>query len=141
MTAGALLLLALCALPAHAHELRHEVAQATAVVIRLSYADDSPFAFEAYEILPEGGKLPAQVGRTDAAGRIAFLPPQPGRWRVKAWSGDGHGLEFTLESGPATAPVEVDKPLYERHARIVAGVALILGLFGIMSLYVKRKKP
>lgn len=140
MSAPLLLVLGLCAFPALAHELRQEVSQAQAVVIRLTYGDNAPFAFEAYEIYPEGGKLPAQVGRTDAQGRVAFLPPQAGRWRVKTWSEDGHGLEFTLETGAGTTPAAVDRPLYERHGRIVAGVALILGLFGLINLYLRRKK-
>ncbi len=141
MSAPLLMVLGLCATSALAHELHHEVSQAQAVVIRLTYGDDTPFAFEAYEIYPEGGKLPAQVGRTDAQGRIAFLPPNAGRWRVKAWSADGHGLEFTLETEAGTAPTAGNRPLYERHGRIVAGVALILGLFGVLNLYLNRKKP
>lgn len=123
-----------------AHDLHHEVSQGQAVVIRLSYADDSPFAFEAYEIYPQDDKLPVQVGRTDARGRIAFMPERAGTWRIKAYSEDGHGLDFTLSTDAARI-VTSDPPLYERHGRIVAGVGLILGLFGFISLYLKRKKP
>lgn len=138
------LLLAFCLglgpLAAAAHELRHEVSQGEAVVIRLSYADDTPFAFEAYEIYPQDDRLPVQVGRTDARGRIAFLPERAGTWRIKAYSEDGHGLDFTLSTDAARI-VTSDPPLYERHGRIVAGVGLILGLFGFIGLYLKRKKP
>lgn len=140
MRAGLPLLLLVCACPAQAHELRHEVFAAQAVVIRLRYADQTPFAFEAYEIYPEGGRLPAQVGRTDAQGRIAFLPPQAGRWRIKAMSEDGHGIDFSLQTEAGSVPADMGGPLYERHGRILTGVALILGLFGILSLYLKRKK-
>lgn len=138
------LLLILCfggiSITALAHDLRHEVSPGQAVVIRLSYADDSPFAFEAYEIYPQGEELPVQVGRTDARGRIAFLPERAGAWRIKAFSEDGHGLDFTLTTDSAGL-VASDQPLYERHARIAVGVGLILGLFGFLSLYLKRKKP
>ncbi len=138
-------LLALClglgALAASAHDLRYELSQGQAVVIRLSYADGSPFAFEAYEIYPKDDKLPVQVGRTDARGRVAFLPERAGAWRFKAFSADGHGLDFTLTTDAAATAASIDQPLYDRYGRIVAGVALILGLFGFLSLYLKRKKP
>lgn len=140
MSTSMFLVLGLCAFSALAHELNHEVGQAQAIVIRMTYGDSAPFAFEAYEIYPEGGKLPAQVGRTDAQGRIAFLPPQAGRWRVKTWSEDGHGLEFTFETEAGAQPEALDRPLYERHGRILAGVALILGLFGLLSLFLRRRK-
>lgn len=123
-----------------AHELQHEVSQGQAVVIRLSYADGTPFAFEAYEIYAKDEKLPVQAGRTDAKGRIAFLPERAGAWRIKAYSEDGHGLDIAL-STDAAGLVASDQPLYERYARILVGLGLILGLFGFISLYLKRKKP
>jgi nickel transport protein len=128
------------ALPVSAHDLQYTVVGGQAVVVRLFYPDDTAFAFEAYEIHPEGDRLPVQVGRTDARGRIAFLPDRAGRWRIKAVSQDGHGLEFRLETDAAAGLSGADKPFYERHARIVVGVAVLLGLFGFLSLYMKRRK-
>jgi nickel transport protein len=130
----------LLAAPVWGHDLQYTVVPGQAVVVRLFYADNTAFAFEGYEIYPEGAKLPAQVGRTDAQGRIAFLPDKAGMWRIKAMSEDGHGLDFTVETDAAAQLAGVDKPLYERYGRIVVGVALLLGLFGFLSLYVKRKK-
>ncbi|MBM4180001.1 MAG: hypothetical protein FJ209_00405 [Betaproteobacteria bacterium] len=127
--------------PVHAHDLQHSVDGAPAVVIKLFYMGDTPFAFEAYEIYREGEKLPYQVGRTDSQGRIAFLPDRAGAWRVKAFSEDGHGLDFKLETDTAAVPSNTEKPAYERYGRIAVGVALILGLFGLLSLYARRKKP
>lgn len=138
------LLLTLClglgSLAALAHDLRHEVIKGQAVVIRLSYTDATPFAFEAYEIYPQDDELPVQVGRTDVRGRIAFLPERAGAWRIRAYSEDGHGLDFTLTTD-AAGIVASDQPLYERYARILVGLGLILGLFGFISQYLKRKKP
>lgn len=132
--------LGVASLAALAHDLHHEVSQGQAVVIRLSYADAAPFAFEAYEIYPQDDKLPVQVGRTDARGRIAFLPERAGAWRIKAYSEDGHGLDLTLTTD-AAGIVASDQPLYERYGRILVGLGLILGLFGFVSLYLKRRKP
>lgn len=124
---------------AWSHDLQYTVTQGQAVVVRLHYADDTPFSFEVYEIHPEGDKLPVQVGRTDAQGRIAFLPDKAGRWRIKAISEDGHGLDFTLSTDAAASVASSEKPVCERYGRILSGVALILGLFGIINLYLKRR--
>ncbi|NWG39560.1 MAG: hypothetical protein HXY27_06315 [Hydrogenophilaceae bacterium] len=133
--------LLLTAIPqASAHDLQYTVTGGQAVVVKLFYADNTAFSFEAYEIYPEGEKLPVQVGRTDARGRIAFLPERAGTWRVKAISKDGHGLDFTLTTDAAATLTGSDKPVFERYGRIVVGVALILGLFGFINLYLKRKK-
>lgn len=135
-----LLALGLLAGPSLAHDLQYTVVPGQAVVIRLFYADNSAFAFEGYEIFPDGAQIPFQVGRTDAQGRIAFLPDRAGRWRVKAMSEDGHGLDVQVSTDAAVQLVGLEKPFYERHGRLVVGVALILGLFGLLNLYVKRKK-
>jgi nickel transport protein len=127
--------------PAHAHDLQHSVEGAPAIVIKLFYLDNHPFAFEAYEIYREGEKLPYQVGRTDSQGRIAFLPDRAGAWRVKAFSEDGHGLDFKLATDAAAALSGSEKPAFERYSRVAVGVAIILGLFGLLSLFVKRKNP
>ena len=90
-------------LPAFAHDLQYTVVGGQAVVIKLFYADNTPFTFEGYEIFRDGEKLPYQVGRTDSQGRIAFLPDQAANWRVKAISEDGHGLDFKLSTDSAAA--------------------------------------
>lgn len=138
--AAALLLALSLVHPAAAHDLHYLASQGQAVVVRLFYADNRPFAFEGYEIYPQGQDLPVQVGRTDAQGRIAFLPDRAGRWRIRAISEDGHGLDFSLSTDAAARLAAVEKPFYERYGRLVVGVALILGLFGFASLYLKRRK-
>jgi len=134
------LLLLLAARPVLAHDLQHTVTSGQAVVIKLFYVDNTPFAFEGYEIYHDGEKLPYQVGRTDSLGRIAFLPDKAATWRVKTISEDGHGLDLKLTTNADAALSGSEKPAFERYSRIVIGVALILGLFGVLNLYVKRKK-
>lgn len=125
---------------ARAHDLQYTVVGGQAVVIKLFYADNTPFTFEGYEIYREGEKLPYQVGRTDKQGRIAFLPDAAAQWQVKAISEDGHGLDFKLSTDAAAALSGSEKPLFERYSRIFIGVALILGVFGVLNLYLKRRK-
>jgi nickel transport protein len=134
------LLLLLAARPVLAHDLQHTVTSGQAVVIKLFYVDNTPFAFEGYEIYHDGEKLPYQVGRADSRGRIAFLPDKAATWRVKVFSEDGHGLDFKLDTNAAAVLTGAEKPAFERYGRIAVGVAVLLGLFGVLNLYVKRKK-
>lgn len=126
--------------PADAHDLQYTVSGGQAVVVKLFYVDNTPFTFEGYEIYREGEKLPYQVGRTDGQGRIAFLPDRAATWRVKAISEDGHGLDFKLATDAAASVTGAEKPFIERYGRVAVGVALILGLFGVLNLFLKRKK-
>lgn len=123
----------------NAHELHYTAASGEAVVLRVFYADAKGFAFEAYEISRDGEALPVQVGRTDAQGRIAFLPDGAGTWRLKAFTEDGHGLDVRFTTDAAAQLDALDKPFYERHARILVGVGLIFGVFGLLSLFIRRK--
>ncbi len=138
LLAAAALLLSIW--PARAHDLQYRVGGGQAVVIRLFYIDNAPFSFEGYEIYRDGEKLPYQVGRTDSLGRIAFLPDRAATWRIKVAAEDGHGLDFKLGTDAAAVLTGTEKPAVERYGRIAVGVAVILGLFGFLSLYLKRKK-
>lgn len=134
------MLIATAAFAAHAHDLQYTVTGGQAVVIKLFYVDNTPFTFEGYEIYREGEKLPYQVGRTDKQGRIAFLPDTAAQWQIKVISEDGHGLDFKLSTDAAAALSGSEKPLFERYSRIFIGVAFILGVFGALNLYLKRRK-
>lgn len=123
-----------------AHDLHFTVGGNQAVVVRLHYVDNTPFNFEAYEVYCQDEEHPYQTGRTDRQGRIAFLPDRAGAWRIKVYSEDGHGLDFRVTTDAAARVATADKPAYERYGRIVAGVGLILGLFGALALYLARKR-
>jgi nickel transport protein len=135
--------LALCAwLPgrALAHDLQHQIEEGPAVSVRLFFADGSDFAFESYEIYRAGEEVPFQVGRTDLRGRVVFLPDRAGTWRIKAFSEDGHGVDFSFSTGAGGSVREGGRPLLERHLRLVVGVSVIFGLFGLVSLLMKKGK-
>lgn len=159
--------------PVSAHHVHHEVDRAEAVVVTLAYGGGSPLAGDRYEIREAGGDAAWQTGRTDAAGRIVFLPDRDAEWRVRVFAEDGHGADFTLRAGPPAAeqppdgaeaaadpaeavaepaeiPERVDtvtpevveaekQKLVERFAGPVFGVGVILSLFGIFALFVRRR--
>lgn len=128
------------AAPAAAHDLHYQVTEAESIVVRLYYPDGTAFAYEAYEIYPQGEAVPFQVGRTDAQGRIAFVAPRAGRYRLRATSEDGHGVTFELEAGACGRLTAAQRPLYERYQRLFVGLGILLGVFGLINLFYRRKK-
>jgi nickel transport protein len=104
-----LLLCATLAGPALAHEVLHEVRHGKAVAVRVFESDGDPVAMAAFEVFaPADPKHPWSTGRTDRDGWLAFVPSQPGRWRLRVIPADGHGLDVEVETappseGPATA--------------------------------------
>lgn len=137
--AAALLAIVLAAAPGQAHEVTHAVSRGEAVVVTLQYADGSPFAYEQYELTPPGESVPFQTGRTDAAGRIVFLPDRRGDWRLKASSEDGHGAELTVSVDAVGAAAAKPRSLWERGSKLVTGVALLFGVFGLLTLFTRRR--
>jgi nickel transport protein len=141
MSSGRVVVLALCAwLPgqALAHDLQHQIDEGAAVSVTLFFADGSDFAFESYEVYRAGEEVPFQVGRTDLRGRVVFLPDRAGTWRIKAFSEDGHGADFSFSTGAKGEVREGSQSFLERHLRIVAGVSVIFGVFGLVNLWMRR---
>ncbi|MFA9461583.1 ABC transporter permease [Thiohalorhabdus methylotrophus] len=122
------------------HEVHHRVLHQEAVVVQLRYADDHPFRHERYTVRRAGAEAPFQRGRTDARGRIVFVPEGKGPWRIKAQSASGHGQVLTVEAGGASArePAE-GSGTGTRWSRMVFAVGLILALFGGFTLFQNRK--
>jgi nickel transport protein len=122
----------------HAHSLSHTVQTGSAVIVDLRYGDGSPFSYESAEVFRPSESVPFLSGRTDANGRLAFVPDRSGDWRVRAFSEDGHGGDFTVPaSGDGTVPAR-PAPLGAIE-RVAVGVALLFGLFGIWSLFLRRR--
>jgi len=136
---------ALLALPAallagalHAHALSHSAQPGRAVIVELRYGDGSPFSYESTEIYRPGETVPFLAGRTDANGRLAFVPDRGGDWRVRAFSEDGHGGDFTVAAvseGGASAP----SAGLGTFGGLAVGVSVLFGLFGLWSLFLRKK--
>jgi len=124
--------------PVLAHDLQHRIEEGEAVSVKLFFADGSDFDFESYEVYRAGDEIPFQVGRTDAQGRVVFLPDRAGTWRVKAFSEDGHGLDFSFTTGAKAGVQTESRTFLDRHLRIIAGVSVIFGVFGLFSLFTRR---
>jgi len=122
--------------PALAHEVHHAVEAAGAVSVRLTFADGEPFAFEAFEVYAAGSDKPHAVGRTDAQGRAVFVPPSSGEVRFRAFSADGHGVDLKFDPPRGGEAVAAE----DRGAKLILGAGLLLALFGIVQLFVRRKK-
>jgi nickel transport protein len=123
-----------------AHSLQHQVDEGPAVSVRLFYEAGSDFSFEGYELYRAGDETPFQVGRTDLHGRIVFIPDRAGTWRIKAFSEDGHGAEFSFTTTIGVGVGAVERSFLESYSRIVVGVSVIFGLFGLVSLLRKRRR-
>jgi nickel transport protein len=124
-----------------AHDLEHSIDEGRAVSVKLFFADGSEFDFESYEVYRAGDEIPFQVGRTDALGRVVFLPDRAGTWRIRAFSEDGHGADFSFASGVEGGVQAGDEPFLDRHLRLIAGVSAIFGLFGLIVLFTRRGGP
>ena len=121
-----------------AHDLQHRIGEAAAVSVELFFADGTAFAFESYEVYRAGDEIPFQVGRTDAQGRVVFLPDRAGTWRIKAFAEDGHGADFSFSTGARGDVKGGRESFLDRHLRIIAGVSVIFGVFGLISLLTRR---
>ena len=138
-------LLAGCALlaasvPAAAHGLDHRVTGDRAVVVTLTYDDGAPFSFESCEVTPPAQDTPSQVGRTDRNGRVVFLPDRAGDWRVRVMAEDGHGADISVPVGADLLPTASGPAGPSRFGKIVTGVSVLFGVFGVAALFVSRRK-
>ncbi len=126
------------------HSINYQVEQ-QGMALRAFYSAKDPASYSQYEIWGPGDRedLPHQTGRTDKNGFLAFVPDRPGTWKVKIWGESSHGYHgFTTE-------IKVDKglnlesfskPLAAAHTKLITGLSLIFGVFGIYAFLKSRRK-
>jgi nickel transport protein len=122
-----------------AHEITRTVTRENAVVITLSDSNGSPFGHEEYEIKVKGEDRPFQTGRTDARGRIVFIPDRRASWQIRAFSEDGHGVDMNVDLGPEGTPGGGAPSGSDRASKIVFGVVMILLVFTIFLVVNRRR--
>jgi len=139
---------------AWAHGLHHSVKYGESVVITLSYSNGTAFSNKDYEIYRAGESLPYQTGSTDPFGRISFIPDSSGTWRIRTFSKDGHGADFSIDTEtrvehPDTSeapPDTLEKQVTEDRVpigtgwRILMAVSLLFGVFGVVSIFMRKRK-
>ena len=139
-----LLILLLCGL-ASAHTVDYQIDGKQAVVTTVRLAED-PASYSEYELFaPDISETPFQLGRSDALGRITFVPNKPGLWRMKVSADSQHGLhgkEIEIKVDEQMIAEIDSRPLVSTHTRLVVGISLLFGLFGLVSLTrSKKSKP
>ncbi len=127
-----------------AHEIRSQLLKnQKSVAISIEYSGGEKFSYESYEIFPPAANAstpPFQTGRSDANGRILFLPDRPGTWKVRYFSKDGHGGEMLININGSGIAVVENTPLYLLFLKLTTGIAIIAGITGVLLFLYSRKK-
>jgi nickel transport protein len=125
-----------------AHTVNYQVQQ-QGMAVRIFYAPDDPASYSEFEVFGPGDRLPHQTGRTDKNGFACFIPDRQGVWKVKVLGESSHGFHGV------TTEIKVDKdlnlesfkkPLAAAYTKLVTGISLIIGLFGLYAFIKSRRK-
>ena len=144
---GAALLLPCAAFP---HEVLHSLERGKAIAVKVYFADGEVMAYTQAEVFsPADPEIPWQKGRTDRAGWVAFVPDQPGTWRVRVADQAGHGLDLPVEVAPSTGEEPGGSASQDQVAPSIAfvlrpllGALFIALVFLVLVLtYRRRRSP
>ena len=143
LSGAAIVLLAVAApqAPLFAHTIQYEVLK-KGIAVRVYYTAKDPAAYSSYEVFGPGDAEAYQTGRTDRNGYLAFLPDRPGTWTIKVWGESTHGFHgvaLNVEVDRALALVSYSRPLVAVSTKLITGLSIIFGLFGIFAWLRARK--
>ena len=136
-----LLFLAICLIPgvASAHEVLHSIEHGKAIAVKAYFADGEVLAYTEYQVFsPADAKIPYQKGRTDRAGYVAFVPDQPGKWRVKISDTTGHGLDLEVDTTGQVAAKSGAVASWAFALRPILGVVIVATIFSALLLFYRR---
>ncbi len=125
------------------HTIHYSV-EPKGMTVRVFYSPDDPASYAEYEVFGPGDTEPYQIGRTDRRGCVSLLPDRPGEWKVKVLGESAHGfhgITIELKVDEALMLEGFSKPLVATHTRLITGVAIIFGIFGLYALWRSRKGP
>ncbi|XPV77429.1 MAG: hypothetical protein ACNI27_05805 [Desulfovibrio sp.] len=132
--------LSLCvaATAVHAHGLGYTMIESdNTVSFEALFSSGDPVSYaEVFIYSPDNKDVEFQNGRTDAAGRFAFLPNKNGLWKVVVNAGMGHRLTFDT-------PVELGKKLKAESSSPVPTsqfVPALLGLSLILNIFLVLRR-
>lgn len=130
---------------AHGHGVIYGIFEGHAVAVYFGYAGGEPMSYAKAKVFGPNSSsdLEFQNGRTDARGIFAFVPDQPGSWRVEAWDTLGHkgSIELTIKQEDATLTAVGFEDSVNNPAliKIVLALSLIVNLAFAFYL-IKRPK-
>ncbi len=137
-----ILFLAVYALPLLSHAVNYEVQQ-KGIAVRIFYSAKDPASYSEFELYGPGDTLPHQTGRTDKNGMVAIAPDRPGIWKLKVLGESAHGFHgvtIDIKVDSALNLESFSKPLIATSTKMVTGISLIFGIFGILAFIKSRKK-
>jgi len=127
--------------PVYPHAINYEVQQ-KGISVRVFYTEKDPASYSEYELFGPGDAQPHQTGRTDKNGFVSFFPERAGVWKIKVWGESSHGyhgVTLDVKVDEALDLKSFSKPLAATHTKLIVGISLIFGLFGIYALLKSRK--
>lgn len=130
---------------AQAHGVGHRRSSLPPVALELAYSTGEPMSYaEARVFSPSDGDHPHQSGRTDAAGRVAFVPDAAGTWRVVVSDGQGHQATATIDVGEGDVGRSIDVHNHDRAGgglvvRAALGASLLLNVAAVVTLVRRRR--
>ncbi len=126
----------------HAHTVNYEVQQ-KGIAVRIFYAPEDPASYSGFEVFGPGDTLPHQTGRTDKNGFVSFVPDRQGVWKVKVLGESSHGYHGVTTVIKVNKDLDLEsfkKPLAATYSKLITGISLIIGIFGLYALMISRKK-
>lgn len=125
-----------------AHSVYHAVIQ-KGVSVKVFFDADDPASFAQYEITEPDKKTLFAKGRTDRNGVVSFLPDKPGEWKIKVIGESDHGYhgkEVTVSVDSNNTAENITKAPIEKYQKLIVGLSLVFGAFGVASAYNCKKK-
>ncbi len=119
-----------------AHGVGYRRPSQPAVALEFAYSTGEPMSFrEARVFSPADEKFAHQTGRTDEAGRLAFVPDVPGTWRAIVRDEEGH--QATAEIAVTKAQLKgTPEPLIQAADNLPGGSELLLrAALGVSVLF------
>ena len=129
-----------------AHGVGYRQSGKNPISMEFYYSTGETLSFlETQVFSPRDERFAFQTGRTDEAGRFAFTPDHPGRWRLIVKDNEGHMVEAVVnvsedslkKDGNFSAPVVQNPGLYdgiEQYIRATLGVSLLFNIAAVVML-------
>ncbi len=116
-----------------------------AVSVEFYYSTGEPMLFsEVLVFSPQDKQMEFQNGRTDKKGRFSFYPDCSGNWQITVKDEMGHSVNAhfnvtELKNGDSQAASQTSEKMPLAQG-VATGIGIIFGIFGIMTIFNKRKK-